>query len=228
MAFKWAYNTSYPCAKPKEFLIGGSTAIEKGEVVLFTPAVGIAAVAGTDFDDPAIGVAAESHDGSTADFLGRQTGTAIRVFDDAMDVFELEEKTTLALTGGSTTVATVAGLLPQTDNLWINGYIEIITCAADSDLIGRMVKITDSVGATGVLTLAETLPSALAAVDTIKLYPGNYALNQYGWDLNSDGTEPDYETSAGEAIQLVKVDAEKKKSYWKMRLHQKASGPAAL
>ena len=134
MAFKWVYNTSYPCAKPKEFLIGGSTAIEMGEVVLFTPAVGIAAVAGTDLDDPAIGVSAESHDGSTADFLGRQTGTAIRVFDDAMDVFELEEKTTVTLTGGSTSTAVISGLLPQTDNLWINGYIEIVTCAADSEL----------------------------------------------------------------------------------------------
>ena len=170
----------------------------------------------------------EAHDGSTADFLGRQTGTAIRVFDDAMDVFELEEKTTVTLTGGSTSTAVISGLLPQTDNLWINGYIEIITCAADSELIGRMVKISDSTGSTGSLALDETLPSALASGDTIKLFPGNYALNQYGWDLNSDGTEPDYETSGGEGLQLVKVDAEKKKSYWKLRLHTKASGPAAL
>ena len=113
-------------------------------------------------------------------------------------------------------------------NLWINGYIEIVTCAADSDLIGRMVKITDSTGATGSSALAETLPAALASGDTIKLYPGNYAIGEYGWDLNSDGTEIDYTSSDGQAIQLVKTDAEKKKASFKLRLHIKGNGPAAL
>ena len=170
----------------------------------------------------------EAHDGATADFLSRQVGTKIRVFDDAMDVFEMKNDEIITLSGGSTTTAVKDTILPQVNDLWINGYIEIMTCAADSELIGKMVKISDSVGATGVLTLDETLPSALAASDTIKLYPGDHALNQYGWDLNSDGTEIDYLTSGGESIQLVKVDAEKKKSYWKLRLHTKASGPAAL
>ena len=57
-----------------------------GEIVLFTPGTGIASVAGTDFDDPAIGVAAEAHNGTTA---GRQSGTEIKVFDSPTAVFSL-------------------------------------------------------------------------------------------------------------------------------------------
>lgn len=227
MAFKWAYNTSYPCAKPKEYLIASATAIEMGEMLKFTPGTGIVAIGDADQDDPILGAAAEAHDGSTADFLGRQTGTAIKVFDDPNDVFELKQEDILTLTGGSTTTAVISGLLPQTDNLWINGYVEIVTCAADSTLIGRMVKISDSTGTTGSLALSETLPSALASGDTIKLYPGNYALNEYGWDLDSDGTSVDYTTSGGEAIQLVKVDSEIKKAYFKLRLHVKGNDAAA-
>lgn len=227
MAFKWAYNKSYPCAKPKEYLIPTATVIERGEMVAFTPGTGIVVLPDQDQDDVILGVAAESHDASTADFIGRQTGTKIKVYDDPNDVFMMEEKTTLTLTANSsTTQAVVSGLLPATNDLWINSYIEIMTCAADSELVGRLVKITDSVGATGALIFS-ALPSALATGDTIRLYPGDHALNEYGWDLNSDGTEIDYETSGGEAIQLVKADPFNKKSFWKLRLHTKGNDAAA-
>lgn len=178
-------------------------------------------------DDPYLGVAAENHDGSTADFIGRQTGTKIKVYDDPNDVFELVSTEAQTLTGGSTTTAVISGLLPQTDDLWNEGYIEIVTCAADSDLIGRMVKISDSTGSTGTLTLAETLPAALAASDTIRIYPGRYALGEYGWDLNSDGTDIDYTSSGGESLQLVKADPFVKKAYYKLRLHSKGNDAAA-
>ena len=178
-------------------------------------------------DDPIRGVASESHDGSTADFIGRQTGTKIFVYDDPNDIFELTSTEAQTLTGGSTTTAVISGLLPQTDNLWIEGYVEIVTCAADSDLIGRMVKISDSTGATGTLTLAETLTAALASGDTIRIHPGRYAIGEYGWDLNSDGTDIDYTSSGGEALQLVDVDPEKKKTFWQLRLHQKGNDAAA-
>jgi len=228
MPFSHAYNTSNPNAKPFEYLIATATAIELGEVVKFTPGTGVVAIGDADQDDAYLGVASEAHDGSTADFIGRQTGTKIKVFDHPDDVFELKQDAVETLTGGSTTTAVISGLLPQTDDLWNEGYIEIVTCAADSDLIGRMVKISDSTGATGTLTLAETLPAALASGDTIKIYPGRYALLEYGWDLNSDGTDIDYTSSGGESLQLVGVDPEKKKSFWKLRLHIKASHPAAL
>lgn len=46
--FKWTYNTSNPNAKPKEYLIASATAIEKGEVVKFTPGTGVVAIGDAD------------------------------------------------------------------------------------------------------------------------------------------------------------------------------------
>lgn len=224
--FKFAYNTANRTSPPKEYPIATGTAIEKGEIVGFTPGTGVVAVAGTDFDDPALGVAAEAHDGATAD--GRQTGTVIAVYSDPNDVFELVTTEAQTLTGGSTTTAVISGLLPQTDDLWNGGYIQIVTCAANSTLIGRMVKISDSTGSTGTLTLAETLPSALASGDTIYIYPGKLAIGEYGWDLESDGNDIDYTSSGGETLQLVDVDPLNKKAFFKFRLHKFGNGPAAL
>jgi hypothetical protein len=222
--FKFAKNTGNRTSPPKMFPIATATAIEKGEIVLFTPGTGIAAVAGTDFDDPAIGVAAEAHDGSTAD--GRQTGTEIKVYADPNDVFELRTTFTLTATGGSTTTFVDSTLLPQTNNLWKDGYLEIVSCAADSSLNGTMHKISSSTGATGTITVP-TLPAALAAGDTAYIHPGRYAVGEYGWDLNSDGTDVDITTSGGEALQLWDVDPANKKSFWKLRLHQLGNDAAA-
>jgi len=224
--FRFAYRRGGEngAANPKEYYIASATVIEHGEAVLFTPGTGIAAVAGTDFDDPFLGIAAEAHDGSTS---GRQSGTAIKVYDDPGDVFVLKPSTALTLTGGSTTTAVDSSLLPATDNVFKNGYIEIASCAADSSLVGRRVKISASTGATGTLTLAETLPAALAAADTIYLYPGKLAIGEYGWDLNSDGTDVDFHTSGGEALVLVDADPSRGLSYWAARLHQFGNDAAA-
>jgi hypothetical protein len=223
--FKFAYDLSGDKTEQlKPFYIAGSTAIEKGEIVLFTPGTGIAAVAGTDFDDPAIGVATEAHDGSTA---GRQSGTEIKVSCSPTAVYALRSTNVITATGGSTTTFVVAGLLPQTDNLWIDGYLEVVTCAADSSMVGKMIKITDSTGATGTLTFA-TQPAAFAANDTAYLHPGPLAIGEYGWDLTSDGTDVDWDTSGGEALQLVDVDPVHKLSFWKLRLHQFGDHPKAI
>lgn len=225
--FKFSKNRSNTSSAPREYKIAGTTAIEKGEVVKFTPGTGVVAIGDADQDDPYLGVSSEDHDGSTSDFIGRQTGTNIFIYDDPNDIFELKQDAVETLTGGSTTTAVISGLLPQTDDLWNEGYIEIVTCAANSDLIGKMVKINDSTGATGTLTLAETLPSALASGDTIKIYPGPYAIGEYGWDLNSDGTDIDYSSSGGESLILVDVDPAVKKSFWKLRLHQLGNDASA-
>lgn len=208
---------------PLEFYIPTATAIQRGELVKFTPGTGIAAVAGTDFDDPFIGASLEEHDGSTA---GRESGTALKVDSHPDQIFGLKTSSVLTLTGGSTTTAVDSTLLPQTDDLWIGSYVEIVTCAADSDLVGKMVKVTDSTGSTGTLTFA-ALSSALASGDTIILHAGPLAVGEYGWDLDSDGTDIDYTTSGGEALQLVGADPEKKVTYWKARLHQFGNDGAA-
>ena len=223
--FKYAYRQGGEngVMNPREYYIATGTAIEEGEIVLQTPGTGIAAVSGTDFNDPAIGIASENHDGSTA---GRQSGTAIKVYDDPNCVFSLKSTNVITATDGSTTTFVVAGLLPQTDNLWIGGYLEIVSCAADSSLNGKMIKITDSTGSTGTLTF-DTQIAAFASGDTAYLHPGKLAIGEYGWDLTSDGTDVDWDTSGGEALVLVDADPERKLSYWKLRLHQLGNDAAA-
>jgi hypothetical protein len=224
--FEWSYDLNgnkTPQMKPLP--IAAATAIENGEIVLFTAGTGVAAVAGTDFDDPAIGVALEPHNGSTA---GRQSGTEIKVSVSPTAVYKLKPRDAITATGGSTTTFVDSNLLPATNDIWNGGYIQIISCAADSTLNGKVVKISDSTGATGTLTLAETLPAAIAAGDTAYLCPGPYAIGLFGWDLDADGTDVNWETSGGEALQLVDTSPETFETFWKFRLHQFGNGPASL
>lgn len=196
--------------------IASGTAIERGEIVKFTPGTGVEAVAGTDFDDPSIGCAIEAHDGSTS---GRQSGTEIKISASPTAVFRHGCGNTITATSGSTTTFVVSGLLPQTDNLWIGGYIEVIACAADSTLNGTRIKITDSTGSTGTLTFS-TQSGAFASGDTAYLCPGPLAVGEYGWDLDSDGMNVDWDTSGGSALTLVGADPANMLSFWMFRLHQ--------
>lgn len=222
--FKWSYDLSgNKTDQIKPFYIPSATAIEFGEIVLFTPGTGIATVAGTDFDDPAVGVATEEHDGSTS---GRQSGNEIKISCSPTGVYALNSTNLITATGGSTTTFVVSGLLPQTDDLWNGGMLKIVSCAADSSLNGTLIPITDSTGSTGTLTFA-TQTAAFASGDTAYLCPGPLAIGEYGWDLTSDGTDVDWDTSGGEALQLVDVAPEKMTSYWKFRLHQFGNDAAA-
>lgn len=221
---KWAYNKSGKASNPVPYYIAGATAIEMGEMVLFTPGTGVAAVAGTDFDDPALGISSENHDGATA---GRQSGNEIKIYSDTDDVFSLVPKNIITATGGSATTFVASGLLPQTNDIWNGGYLQIVTCAADSSMIGKKIKITDSTGSTGTLTF-DTQPAAFASGDTAYLCPGPLAIGAYGWDLDSDGMEVDWDTSGGEALVLIDVDPETFTTYWALRLHQLGNGPAAI
>lgn len=223
--FTYAYDLSgNKTAQIKPLPIATATAIELGEMVLLTPGTGVAAVAGTDFDDPAIGAAMEEHDGSTA---GRQSGTEINVSVSPTAVYKLKPRNVITATGGSTTTFVDSNLLPATNDYFNGGYIEIVTCAADSSLIGKRVKISDYTGSGGTITLSETLSATLASGDTAYLCPGPYAIGAYGWDLDSDGTDIDWESSGGEALQIVGVNPETFEVFVKLRLHQFGNDPAA-
>jgi hypothetical protein len=218
--FEWAYDlngSKVPIVKPLP--IPTATVVEQGEIVLFTPGTGVAAVAGTDFDDPAIGTAINEH--------AANSGTEIKVSVSPTAVYRHKCGNIITATGGSTTTFVVSGLLPQTDDLWIGGYLEIVTCAADSSLVGKRIKITDSTGATGTLTFAAQT-AAFASGDTARLCPGLNALTEHGWDLDSDGMNVDWDTSGGEALELVDADPANMISFWKIRLHQFGNGPAAI
>lgn len=201
--------------------IAAATAIEKGELVKFTPGTGVQAVAGTDLDDPSIGVSLEEHDGSS----DGQTGTEIKVVTGPNTVIGLKSTEAQTLTGGSTTTVVISGLLPQTDNLWIGGYVEVVSCASGIPA-GTMIKITDSTGSSGTLTIP-TQSSAFASGDTVRLHPGKLAIGEYGWDLNSDGMDIDYTSSGGEGLVLYDADPVNKMAYFMLRLHQFGNDAAA-
>ena len=210
-----------------ELPIVTNTVIQRGELVKFTPAVGVVAVAGTDFDDPAIGIAMEDHNGTSA---GRQSGLVIKVAVSEADhplILKWNCANTITATGGSTSTFVVAGLLPQTDDVWNGGYIQVLTCAADSTMVGKRIKITDCTGLSGTLTFSAQA-AAFAAGDTARLCPGKLALTLFGWDLDGDGMNVDWDTSGGEALQLIDADPANMVSYWKIRLSQFASSNLAL
>lgn len=218
--FEWAYDlngSKVPFIK--NLPIPAATVIEQGEMVLFTPGTGVAVVAGNDFDDPAIGAAVYAH--------AANSGSEIPVSVSPTAVYRHRCNNIITATGGSTTTFVVAGLLPQTDDLWIGGMLEVVTCAANPAMVGKKIPITDSTGVTGTLTFS-TQAAAFAAGDTARLCPGKLAIREFGWDLDGDGLNVDWDTSGGEALVLVDADPANMNAYFMLRLHQFGNGPAAL
>jgi hypothetical protein len=221
--FKFAYNRAGKVGVGTPRPIAEATAIELGEIVGFTQGVGVVAADGDDFDDPVIGVAAEEYDGTTA---GRQSGPEIRVYDDPEDVFSVVPRDAITATGGSTTTFADTNL-PNVNDLFNGGYLQIASCAADPTLVGRKVKITDYTGATGTITF-DALPAAIAAGDTAYLCPGKLAAGTYSFDTNADNTDIDWETSGGEGLLIVDADPETFTVFVKFRLHINGAYPKAM
>jgi hypothetical protein len=223
--FKWAYDLSgNKTPQILELPIATGTAIEFGEIVKFTPGTGVVAIGDADQDDPYLGVAMEEHDGSTA---GRQSGTLIKVSVSPTAVYRLTPRDAITASSGSTTTFVDSSLLPANNDYFNGGKIKLVAVASDSTLNGKIVSISDYTGSGGTLTLGETLSGAIASGDTAYLCPGPYAITAYGWDLNSDGTDINWESSGGEAIQIVDVDPDTFTVYVKLRLHQFGDDAAA-
>lgn len=196
-----------------------NTAILKGQLLGFTPGLGVIALAApTDTDDPIFGISMEAHDGATA---GRQVGLKIKVAVPEVDrplVLRMKSTNIITATGGSTTTFVCSGLLPASDDIWNGGYIQVVTCAADSTMIGKRIKITDHTGSGGTLTFA-TQPAAFASGDTAKVCPGLLALTTHTWDCDSTGVVVDWDASAtGEALELCDADPANMVAYFKLRL----------
>ena len=181
----------------RKYYVPDATAIEKGEPVQFTQGTGIIVHADpTDFDNPIFGVSMQekaASDGTTEIELS-VSPTALYKYDCRSQAY--------TLTDGSTTTAVDSSIVPQTDNFWIGGMIEIISCAADSSLNGRRVRISDSTGSSGTLTLGETLPAALAAGDTIYLCPGYMAHGHLGYDLDSTAMKVNFDADGGTVLEI--------------------------
>lgn len=209
-----------------ELPIASGTAILDGQAVGFTVGVGVISYASAvDADDPIFGIAMEAHDGATA---GRQSGTKIKIAVPPVGMVFKSIAPTITATGGSTTTFVDSNLVPATDDIWIGGYIQVVTCAADATMIGKRIPITDSTGATGTLTFA-TQKAAFAAGDTAKLCPGLLALTIHTWDLDSTNSRIDYETAAvGEALRLVDADPANMTAYFQLRLNHFADYDRAI
>lgn len=203
--FVWSGNKAgHKNPNIRKCYVADATAIEKGEPIVYTAGTGVAAItAPTVFDDPIYGVSAQekaANDGVTAIDI---------VEASPYDIFKYKCSVVYTLTGGSTTTAVESSLQPQTINkFWAGGAIRIVTCAADSSLVGRIVRISDSTGATGSLALAETLPAALAANDTIQICPGYMAHDYLGYDLDANSMNPDWDAVGGKVLRVYDTNPE--------------------
>jgi hypothetical protein len=215
--FNWAGDLNgHKTPIVRKMYIPTATAIEKGEPINYTPGTGVVVLAGpTDFDDPIDGVSMQEH--------AANSGTELEVSVSPTSIYKYKAAKTYTMTGGSTTTAVDSSLVPQTDNFWIGGSIKIIACAADSSLNGRIVKISDSTGATGTLTLAETLPAALASGDTYQLCPGYMAEGYLGYDLDSDAMNPDYDAIGGNVLRILYSNPDTMETYFVFERHANVS-----
>ncbi|MFW9968627.1 MAG: hypothetical protein ACFFDF_00405 [Candidatus Odinarchaeota archaeon] len=196
--FKWSGNKAgHKNPNVRKMYVADGTAIEKGEPIIYTQGTGVASIAApTDFDDPIYGV-------SSIEKVASDGVTSIDITEASpYDIFKYKCTKVYTLTDGSTTTALDSSLLPNVNSFWKGGAIRIVTCAADSSLVGRVIKISDSTGATGTLTLDETLTSTLAAGDTIQICPGYMAHDYLGYDLDSDSMNPDWEATGGNVLRI--------------------------
>lgn len=197
----------------RKMYVPDATAIEKGEPINYTPGTGVVVLAGpTDLDDPIDGV-------SMAEKAANDGVTEIEVSASPTSIYKYKCTKEYTLTGGSTTTAIDSSLMPQTNSFWKGGAIRITACAADSSLVGRIVKISDSTGATGTLTLAETLPAALASGDKIQLCPGYMAHNYLGYDLDSNSMNPDWDAVGGNVLRIHATNPDTMEVYFIFERH---------
>jgi len=196
--FTWSGNKAgHKNPNIRKMYVPDATAVEQGEPIIYTQGTGVAVIADpTDFDDPIYGM-------SLIEKTANDGTTQIDIVEASpYDIFKYKANKVYTLTGGSTTTAVDSSIVPQTNNFWIGGTIKIVSCAADSSLNGKVVKISGSTGSTGSLALAETLPAALAASDTINLCPGYMAHDYLGYDLSSDSMDPDYDAIGGNILRI--------------------------
>lgn len=220
--FQYAYDLS-GCTYPviKEFPIATNTAIEQGEIVKLSAGF-VVAIGDADQDDPYLGVAAEAHDGSTAG----QTGTAIKVYCSPTAVFKVKNKYEVVADSGNTTTVVDASYGTAADDQFNGGSLKLTAKGTSSTLtlpVGKVVAITDFATSTGTFTGAFT--GGTTAGDTYLVFP---PVGSYAWDLDSDGTDFDFNSTGGESLIIVENDTDNDFIMFKFRLHQLGAHVAAI
>ena len=221
--FKFAYNSANRVSPPKKYLIGATTVVKKGALVKFVIGSGVEELGGTlaaAMTSPILGVAAAGHDGVTDD--GVNKATLIEVYSDPNDVFELRSTYAITADSGSTSTFVEANTGDgDVTDLFKNGYLEVVTCAADSTMVGEMIKITGYTHSSGSFAFA-TQRAAFAVGDTARLHPGKNAVGFYKSDASSDSMDIAYLAGDEDGLLMLIVDAEpeSKKCFYKIRLNQ--------
>jgi hypothetical protein len=221
--FTYAYDLSGATVPMiRSFPIAAATAIEFGEMVKLAGGF-VVAVGDQDQDDPYLGIAAESHDGST------ETGTTIRVYCSPTAVFKCKPNVVSTADSGSDTTWVDGELVAgagYADDLLNGGYLKLSEKAVGStltDVVGKLYAITDFAVATGTCT--GVFAGNVSAGDKAVILP---PVGSKGWDLNSDGTNLDLKANGGESIIIVDVDTATEEVYCKLRLHQLGEHVLAL
>jgi hypothetical protein len=221
--FTYAYDLSGATVPMiRSFPIAAATAIEFGEMVKLAGGF-VVAVGDADQDDPYLGIAAESHDGST------ETGTTIRVYCSPTAVFKCKPNVVSTADSGNGTTWVDGELVAgagYADDLLNGGYLKLSEKAVAStltDVVGKLYAITDFAVATGTCT--GVFAGNVSAGDKAVILP---PVGSKGWDLNSDGTNLDLKANGGESIIIVDVDTDTEVVYFKLRLHQLSEGILAI
>lgn len=220
--FEYAYDLS-GCTFPviKEFPIAAATAIEKGEIVKLSAGF-VVAIGDADQDDPYLGVSCEAHDGSTS---GRQSGTVIKVYCSPTAVFKVKPPSVVADSGNTTTIVDASYGTIGNDEM-NGGALKLVSLGTSSTLTlapGKVVTVTDFATSSGTFTGVFTGGTTVG--DTYKLFP---PVGAHSFDLNSDGTNFDFNTTGGESLMIVGNDFVNEWIFFKLRLHQLAGYPVAI
>jgi hypothetical protein len=213
---------------PKPYLIPTNGAVVEGSLVTYG-VTGIVAYDGTDADDPIRGIAAESHDGSTA---GRQSGTEILIYDDPDIIFACIPATLSTVTSGDAT-SWIDSSLTAANDIFNGGHIVIVSTGGVAGFaVGDVLTITDFANAGGDCTVTGSGGTITAGM-TGYIYPGKSAINCHAFDtIGTTFNNLDMDTAGGETLNIDDViwDAAKKRAevLLVIRLHERGNSTVAI
>lgn len=137
----------------REYPVGETTEIDRGQVVKLSGGKVVAAAAGET--GAILGVAAESHTGAEDALNGRSNGRIIGVWDSPDTVFQCPAPT-ITITGGTATTLVATGIATFADDDFNGGFTVLISKAASStntDETGTVREITDFTAETKTFTV---------------------------------------------------------------------------
>ena len=156
--------------KVGRYPIATGTAVVAGQPVVITNGVVVAAA--VDATAAILGVAAESHSGSSTSIYQSDFDLTINVYDNPAQIFEVNAPQITA-TSGSTTTIVATGLDAFADDAFNYGKAKLISKVAGStntDALNTVYTISDYEASSNTLTI-NTAVGAVTAGDIFEIYP---------------------------------------------------------